>query len=135
MDESEADVLACMAFPAQPSPKLHRTKLPSNQAAQQPSCTAASCPAPGCPAPTRCTNPLERLNKEVKRRADVAGTFPDEDSILRLIGAVLFEQNDDWQSQHRFKMVEPFSQIDTARIDTAQRHRPETPPGSTRLQA
>ncbi len=100
MGESEADVLAYMAFPAQ-----HRTKLHS-------------------------TNPLERLpltvcrqtlagqrNKEVKRRADVVGIFPNEESILRLIGAVLFEQNDDWQSQHRYMMVEAFSQIDTAQID------------------
>ncbi len=60
---------------------------------------------------------MERLNKEVKRRADVVGIFPNEDSILRLIGAVLFEQNDDWQSQHRYMMVEAFSQIDTAQID------------------
>lgn len=87
MEESEVDVLAYMAFPAQ-----HRTKLHS-------------------------TNPLERLNKEVKRRADVVGIFPNEESILRLIGAVLFEQNDDWQSQHRYMMVEAFSHIDTAQID------------------
>ena len=39
------------------------------------------------------TSPIERLNKEVKRRADVAGTFPNEASITRLMGAVLFEQN------------------------------------------
>jgi transposase-like protein len=50
------DVLAYMSFPAQ-----HRTKLHS-------------------------TNPLERLNKEIKRRADVVGIFPNEDSIKRLIG-------------------------------------------------
>src|SRR5881227_46986 len=61
MDESEHDVLAYTGFPAQ-----HRAKLHS-------------------------TNPLERLNKEVKRRADVVGIFPSESSILRLIGAVLLE--------------------------------------------
>ena len=78
---------AYMAFPTQ-----HRTKLHS-------------------------TNPLERLNKEVKRRADVVGIFPNEDSIIRLIGAVLFEQNDDWQGQHRYMQVEAFSLIDAAQID------------------
>ena len=57
MDDSDDDVLAYMAFPAQ-----HRTKLHS-------------------------TNPLERLNKEVKCRADVVGLFPSEASIIRLIGA------------------------------------------------
>ena len=87
MDKSEADVLAYMAFPAQ-----HRTKLHS-------------------------TNPLERLNKEVKRRADVITILPNEAAILRLIGAVLFEQNDDWQGQHRYMQVEAFGLIDTAQID------------------
>ena len=87
MDESEADVLAYMSFPAQ-----HRTKLHS-------------------------TNPLERLNKEVKRRADAVGIFPNEDSIVRLIGAVLFEQNDEWQSQHRYMQVEAFAQIDADESD------------------
>ena len=63
---------------------------------------------------------MERLNRQVKRRADVVGIFPNEDSILRLIGGVLFGKNDDWQSQHRQMMVEAFCQIDTAQIDTAQ---------------
>jgi putative transposase len=81
MDESEHDVLAFMAFPAQ-----HRTKLHS-------------------------TNPLERLNKEVKRRADVVGIFPDEKSILRLIGAVLLEQNDEWQLQHRYMQLEAMAEL------------------------
>lgn len=47
----------------------------------------------------------------------LSSSVPNEESILRLIGAVLFEQNDDWQSQHRYMMVEAFSQIDTAQID------------------
>jgi len=87
MDETEEDVLAYIAFPRQ-----HRTKLHS-------------------------TNPIERLNKEVKRRADVVGIFPNEDSIIRLIGAVLFEQNDEWQTQHRYMQIEAFAQIDAAEAD------------------
>jgi putative transposase len=87
MDESEHDVLAYLAFPAQ-----HRTKLHS-------------------------TNPIERLNKEVKRRADVVGIFPNEAPITRLIGAVLFEQNDEWATQHRYMQVEAFSKIDTGEVD------------------
>jgi transposase-like protein len=58
------------------------------------------------PAPHRVklhsTNTLERLNKEVKRRANVVGIFPNEASIRRLIGAVLMEQNEEWQLQHRY---------------------------------
>ena len=81
MDESEDDVLAYMAFPAP-----HRTKLHS-------------------------VNTLERLNKEVKRRADVVGIFPSEQSILRLIGAVLLEANDEWQLQHRYMGVEAMGEM------------------------
>jgi putative transposase len=56
-------------------------------------------------------NPLERLNKEVKRRADVVGIFPNEDSIVRLIGAVLLEANDEWQLQHRYMQVEAMADL------------------------
>jgi putative transposase len=52
-----------------------------------------------------------------QRRADVVGIFPNGDSILRLIGAVLFEQNDEWLGQHRYMQVEAFAQIDAAQPD------------------
>src|ERR687897_883587 len=81
MDESEPDELAYLAFPAQHQAKLHST------------------------------NPLERLNKEVKRRADVVGIFPGEASITRLIGAVLLEANDEWQLQHRYMQLEGMAEL------------------------
>ncbi|TRD19863.1 transposase, partial [Palleronia caenipelagi] len=71
----------------------------------------------------------ERLNKEVKRRADVVGfgpsfepmavrpSLPNEASIIRLIGAVLFEQNDEWQTASRYMQVEAFTQIDHEQTD------------------
>ena len=63
------------------------------------------------------TNPLERLNKEVKRRSDVVGIFPNEASIVRLIGAVLLEQNDDWLLQHRYMQVEAMTELTPLSID------------------
>jgi transposase-like protein len=96
MDDSEHDVLAYMGFPEQ-----HRAKLHS-------------------------TNPLERLNKEVKRRADVVGIFPSEQSILRLIGAVLLEQNDEWQLQHRYMQVEGMAGLIPPTIDGEATSLPST---------
>src|SRR5437660_8736318 len=63
------------------------------------------------------TNPLERLNKEVKRRADVVGIFPNEASITRLIGAVLLEQNDEWLLQCRYMQIEGMAELTPPLID------------------
>jgi len=81
MEEAENDVLAFMAFP-----KAHRLQIHS-------------------------TNPLERLNAEVKRRTDVVGIFPNEAAITRLVGALLLEQNDEWQLQRRYMQLEGLQQL------------------------
>jgi putative transposase len=69
MDDAEHDVLAYMSFP-----KVHRAKLHS-------------------------TNPIERLNGEIKRRTEFVGIFPNDVAILRLVGALLLEQNGEWAVQ------------------------------------
>jgi len=82
MDAAEHDVLAYMDFPRE-----HRAKLHS-------------------------TNPIERLNGEIKRRTDVVGIFPNQGAITRLVGAILLEQSDEWATQRaRYMTLETISAI------------------------
>jgi putative transposase len=82
MDDAEPDVLAYMTFP-----KEHRAKLHS-------------------------TNPIERLNGEIKRRTDVVGIFPNEAAITRLVGAILMEQSDEWAVQRaRYMTLETMAPV------------------------
>ena len=81
LEAAEDDLLAHMAFPAE-----HWSKL-------------------------RSTNPLERLNKEIGRRSDVVGIYPNDAALIRLAGALLLEQNDEWLVGRRYLSVESLSRL------------------------
>lgn len=57
------------------------------------------------------TNPLERVNREIKRRADVIGIFPSDETIIRLVGTLMLETNDDWAVVRRYMSLETLARI------------------------
>jgi len=78
------------------------------------------------------TNPLERLNKEIKRRTNVVGIFPNEAAITRLVGAILAKQNDAWAVSRRYMTLETLWAIRKTFRWPSPRNKPATSTGEDR---
>ena len=98
LEDAETDILAFYAFPAD-----HWKKL-------------------------RSTNPLERFNKEIGRRTDVVGIFPDDASLVRLAGMLCIEQNDEWLVGRRYLSAESTSLVIAGRDDHTHKEKEEDNP-------
>jgi len=70
------------------------------------------------------TNPLERVNAEIKRRTDVVGIFPNDASIVRLVGALMLEQNDERQLQRRYMQLEGLQAVSDNQTQASHRSSP-----------
>jgi putative transposase len=81
MDASRDDVLADIAFPRAPWPQI------------------------------TSTNPLERVNREIKRRAELVGIFPRDDAVVRLVGALALETKDEWADARRYMNLETLARV------------------------
>jgi putative transposase len=104
-----------MAPGRRPTPPQGQKNSPSSWTTPKATCSPIS-PIWTFPTAHRAklhsTNPIERVNGEIKRRADVIGIFPNDEAVIRLVGAILLEQNDGWAVQRgRYMTLESVATV------------------------